>query len=105
MYECRKLDPRDVAIRKGIPVTTVARTWVDLTDVQTPWQFANVIHEADFRNLFDLAETREAMARANGRRRLAVLDKALALNAGGSAGTRSPARTLSSCSSASRRRS
>ena len=77
-------------MRKGIPVTTVARTCVDLTDVLTPHQLANVMHEADYRKLLNLAQLGEAMARAKGRRNLHVLDKALALNASGSAGTKSP---------------
>lgn len=89
VHRARTLDPRDVTVRDGIPVTTVARTLVDLTDVLTPAQLANVIHEAAFRTRFDSAATRAAMERASGRRRLAVLEQALALNADGSAGTRS----------------
>jgi hypothetical protein len=89
VHECRNLDPLDVTTRRGIPVTTVARTLVDLTDVLTPHQLANVIHEADFVSRFSLTATREAMARANGRHHLDVLEQALALNAVGSAGTKS----------------
>ena len=70
-------------------MTTVPRTLVDLADVLTPEQLANVIHEADFHNRFSPARTREAMARAKGRHNLNVLDRALALNAAGSAGTKS----------------
>jgi hypothetical protein len=90
VHTSRTLDPRDITTRKGIPVTTVARTCVDLTDVLTPHQLANVMHEADYRKLLNLAQLGEAMARATGRRNLHVLDKAIALNAGGSAGTKSP---------------
>jgi hypothetical protein len=89
VHYCRRLDPRDVTVRESIPVTTVARTLVDLADVLTPEQLANVIHEAAFRDRFDPAATRAAMARAHGRHNLAVLDRALALNAAGSAGTKS----------------
>jgi predicted transcriptional regulator of viral defense system len=89
LHCCRRLDPRDVTRRDGIPVTTVPRTLVDLADVLTPEQLANVIHEAAFRNRFDPAATRAAMSRANGRRNLAALERALALNAQGSAGTKS----------------
>ena len=32
VHRCTKLDPRDVTLHKGIPVTTLARTLVDLTD-------------------------------------------------------------------------
>src|SRR4051794_10720472 len=90
-HECRNLEPRDVTMVDRIPVTRVARTLVDLTDVLTPHQLANVIHEAAFRGLFDLAGTREAMARANGRRNLPRLRTAIELHLSGSAGTRSNA--------------
>ena len=60
----RRLDPRDVTVRDGIPVTTVPRTLVDLSDVLTPHQLANVIHEAAFRKLFDERAVRVAMRRA-----------------------------------------
>jgi len=85
----RSLDRRDVTVRDGIPVTTVPRTLVDLSDVLTAHQLANVIHEAAFRKLFDERAVRAAMTRANGRHNLHILDKALELNEAGSAGTRS----------------
>ncbi len=86
---CRRLDPRDVTVHAGIPVTTVARTLVDLTDALDARQLANVIHEAAFRRRFDPAVTRAAMERAAGRRNLGVLADALAAHEAGSAGTRS----------------
>ena len=89
LHQCRKFDPRDVTVRERIPVTTVARTLVDLADVLTAEQLANVIHEAAFRDRFDATATRAAMARTKGRHNLQVLDRALALNAAGSAGTKS----------------
>jgi Protein of unknown function (DUF559) len=46
-----------------------------------------VIHEAAFRNLFHEPNVRAAMNRANGRRNLPVLERALELNKAGSAGT------------------
>jgi Protein of unknown function (DUF559)/Transcriptional regulator, AbiEi antitoxin len=85
----RRLDARDVTRRDGMPVTTVPRTLVDLSDVLTPHQLANVIHEAAFRNLFDERAVHAAIDRANGRHNLDVLAKALALNKAGSAGTKS----------------
>jgi Protein of unknown function (DUF559) len=98
----RRLDPLEVTRRDGIPVTTVPRTLVDLSDVLAAHQLANVIHEAAFRRLFDARAVRAAMSRANGRHNLDVLTRALELNAAGSAGTRSeledrfPARTCKS---------
>ena len=92
----RSLDRRDVTVRDGIPVTTVPRTLVDLSDVLTAHQLANVIHEAAFRKLFDERAVRAAIHRANGRHHLNVLEKALELNKAGSAGTRASSKTASS---------
>ena len=90
VHRARALHPRDVTTYKGIPVTTIARTLVDLTDVLNPYELANVIHEAEFKQPIQrTAATRDAMRRANGRQNLAVLEKALELNAAGSAGLKS----------------
>jgi hypothetical protein len=89
VHTARYLDPRDLTRFRGIPVTTVERMLVDLADVLTPHQLAWVIHEAAFRGLFDLAATRETMTRANGRRGLKTLQRAIGLHLSGSAGTRS----------------
>ena len=89
VHRVRALHPRDVTTHKGIPVTSMARHVVDLTDVLTAYELANVIHEAEFKGRFSELATRDAMARANGRHKLAVLEKALELNAAGSAGTKS----------------
>jgi Protein of unknown function (DUF559) len=88
IHRCRHLDPRDTTTHDGIPVTTVARTLVDLTDVLTTHQLANVIHEAAFRNRFHAGATRAAMARAKGRN-TRILTEALAAHEAGSAGTKS----------------
>ncbi len=86
LHSTRHLDPRDVTTLDGISVTTMARTLVDLTDVLTAHQLANVIHEAAFHELFDREATREAITRANGRPHLDRLEQALEANG---AGTRS----------------
>jgi hypothetical protein len=86
LHTTRHLDKRDVTELDGIPVTTLARTLVDLTDVLTAHQLANVIHEAAYHELFDRKATREAMTRANGRPNLTRLHEALEANG---AGTRS----------------
>lgn len=85
----RTLVPSDIVRHRGIPVTHTARMFVDLTETYTPHQLANVIYEAAYRKRFSEPATRAAIVRANGRRKLAVLEKALTLNATGSAGTRS----------------
>ena len=91
VHTMRRLDPRELTTYRRIPVTTVHRMLVDLSDVLTPHQLANVIHEAAFRGLFVEAAVRDAMARAVGRHHLAVLERAIALHRAGSAGTRSGA--------------
>ena len=91
VHTVRRLDPRELTSHKQIPVTTVHRLLVDLADPLTPHQLANVIHEAAFRGRFVEPAVRDAMARAHGRRRLAVLERAIQLHRMGSAGTRSGA--------------
>jgi hypothetical protein len=95
IHRCRNLDPRDTTTHQGIPITTPARTLVDLAGTLTAHQLANVIHEAAFRNRFDETKTREAMTRANGRP-LATLHAALRAHVSGSAGTEARSRTGSS---------
>jgi hypothetical protein len=89
LHLSRGLDERDVTVHDGIPVTTVARTLVDLTDVLTPHQLARVIREAEFRGLFDAGDTAAAMVRARGRHRLGVLEQAVAMYLDGAGGTKS----------------
>lgn len=88
-HECRNLDPRDTARVRNVPVTTVARTLVDLGAVLDVHRLANVIHEAAFRDAFDRAGTEAAMDRAHGHHGIGTLARALAAHDGGSAGTRS----------------
>ncbi len=91
VHTVRRLDPRELTSHKGIPATTIHRLLVDLTDEKTPHQVANVIHQAAFLGRFVEPAVRDAMARANGRRKLHVLERAIELHRLGSAGTRSGA--------------
>jgi very-short-patch-repair endonuclease len=89
VHHCKRLDPRDVTRVNGIPCCTVPRILIDASDLLTPHQVANLIHEAEFKRHYDPKAVRQAMARANGRKNLHVLEEAIRLNAQGSAGTRS----------------
>ena len=91
VHTVRRLDPRELTTHRRIPVTTFHRMFVDLADVLTPHQVANVIHEAAFRGRYVEAAVRDALGRANGRHRLHVLERAMELHRAGSAGTRSGA--------------
>jgi hypothetical protein len=89
VHECLGLDPRDVTVHHGIPVTTVPRILLDLSDDHTVWQVTNVMHEAAFRRLLNIAAIRRTLARANGRRGVGLVERAIALHLAGSAGTKS----------------
>ncbi|MDA0162854.1 endonuclease domain-containing protein [Solirubrobacter ginsenosidimutans] len=89
IHHCRDLDPRDVTVHRGIPMTTVPRILLDLGEDHTVWQVTNVIHEAAFRKCFDVAATRRMLARSTGRRGVALVERAIALHLAGSAGTKS----------------
>lgn len=88
-HRSRRLRPRDCTVRDDIPVTTVARTLLDLGDALTAHHLARVVHEAAFRRRLILVRVEEAIRHGRGRRAAAILARALALYASGSAGTRS----------------
>jgi predicted transcriptional regulator of viral defense system len=77
VHACNRLDPRDVTVLDGIPVTTVARTIVDLAEILTAPQLADVMHEAASRGLLDLGEVEAVAARLTGRHGIRVLEEAL----------------------------
>src|SRR4051794_13769740 len=91
VHRYRNLNPRDVTTVNGIPVTTVHRVFVDLSDELDAGDLAALMHEAGFHGRFVEPAIRDSMARANGRHNLDVLERALALNRSGSAGYRSRA--------------
>jgi very-short-patch-repair endonuclease len=61
------LDQDDCAVVDAVPVTSVARTLVDLADVLTEKRLADAVHEAEVLRLFDLSKIEEAQARVSGR--------------------------------------
>jgi very-short-patch-repair endonuclease len=68
VHRTRSLDAPDIATVRGIPVTTISRTLVDLAGVVPPDHLAQAVKEADKRNAFDLTAVEAAMARTRGRR-------------------------------------
>jgi len=62
------LDAQDVTTVAGIPVTTVARTLVDLAYVVPRDHLTKAIREAERQRVFDLRAVEAAMARTAGRR-------------------------------------
>src|SRR5918994_473478 len=48
VHRARRLDAQDVTVKDGIPLTTVARTLLDLTDLLGPDRILRAMREADF---------------------------------------------------------
>jgi very-short-patch-repair endonuclease len=63
VHRCRSLDARDAAVVRGIPVTTVPRTLVDLAAVLPADALARACHEAGVRYRTTPNEVVEVLAR------------------------------------------
>jgi predicted transcriptional regulator of viral defense system len=77
VHRARKLDPSDVTKKNGIPVTTVTRTLIDLSDILNKDRLLRAIREAEYLKLLDHDTLIAAVERANGRKRLTELKKAI----------------------------
>jgi very-short-patch-repair endonuclease len=60
LHRTTTLTPRDVAVVRGIPVTTPARTIIDLARTTSGRQLEQLIDRADQRGLIDFADLRAA---------------------------------------------
>lgn len=67
LHRTRSLDPHDITTVAGIPVTTVARTLVDLAGVVPRDHLAKALREAEHRRVADLHEIEDAMRRTKNR--------------------------------------
>jgi hypothetical protein len=68
LHRVRSLDPRDVTVSDGIPVTTVGRTLVDLAGVLPAAALRRAWKQAEIERILDVGEVRDALGRARGRR-------------------------------------
>jgi Protein of unknown function (DUF559) len=68
VHRSGRISPEEVTERSGIPVTTVARTLLDLADVLAPQALRRAVTEAEYRDLFDLTAI-NAVVNANPGRR------------------------------------
>lgn len=78
VHRTRMLAPQDFTVHDGFPVTTVARTLLDLSAVVRPHELATAIDRAERLGLFDLTAITELLNRANGRRGARALRQAIA---------------------------
>jgi very-short-patch-repair endonuclease len=68
VHTTRCLSTEDRHVIDAIPITSVARTIVDLAETLTdPW-LARAVHEAEVRRIFDLEAVEAALGRVSGRR-------------------------------------
>jgi len=78
IHRTRMLAPQDFTVLDGIPVTSVARTILDLAAVLRPADLEVVIDRAERTGLFDLNAVVEVLTRANGKKGTHTLKRTLA---------------------------
>jgi hypothetical protein len=78
VHQVRSLHPDDWMVVDGIPVTTVARTTLDLAETLPLRQTIRLLEQAERIGVFDLNAIRAVMARNRGRHGLKPLTAALA---------------------------
>jgi very-short-patch-repair endonuclease len=80
VHRSRRLDPADLTDVDGIPVTTIARTTLDLAAVLLPRQLAVLLDRQEAQRVLDIAALEATIARNPGRD-LAALREALGTEA------------------------
>jgi very-short-patch-repair endonuclease len=78
VHRTRLIHDEDRALIDNIPVTSLARTLVDLADVLTERRLADAVHEAEVKRLFDLRQIERVLDRLPGRRGRHKLARVLA---------------------------
>jgi Transcriptional regulator, AbiEi antitoxin len=78
VHRVRSLHPEDVTEIDGIPVTSLARTFLDNAEVLPVRQVIRMIEEAERRQVFDLGALERLLARSHGRHGVKPLRAALA---------------------------
>ena len=73
VHSAGAIDPADRAEVEGIPVTSIARTLLDLAEVVPPTELRRAYEAAERREVLDVREVHELLARSNGRRGLPAL--------------------------------
>lgn len=94
VHRSRHIHAEDRATRHGIPVTSVARTLVDLADILREKRLADAVHEAEVQRIFDLRQIESVLDRLPGRRGRHKLRRVLAAYSDVQPFTRSPPERL-----------
>jgi hypothetical protein len=77
VHRVRAIHPADRTVHNGIPVTTVARTLLDLAEIARPRELERAIDRAERLELLDLSLIGAVCARSPGRHGLKPLNRAL----------------------------
>lgn len=83
IYGRRTLDPRDIVSRRGLPVTSIPRTFVDLAAVLTQSQLEAAFDDAQARGLVSLRALDACLLRAGRRKGTRALRRLAAEATGG----------------------
>jgi very-short-patch-repair endonuclease len=78
LHRSRLIHPEDGATIDNIPVTSLARTLVDLADVLSEERLADAVNEAELRQIFDLKPVERVLERLPGRNGRHKLNRVLA---------------------------
>jgi very-short-patch-repair endonuclease len=78
IHRSQLIHPDDRSRVRGIPVTSVARTLVDLADVLSEERLGKAVHEAEVRRVFDLRAIEAVVGRLPGRKGRPKLNRVLA---------------------------
>ena len=89
VHRSTTLSSADAIRRDGLPVTTVARTLLDLAEVVHTRELERALDRAEQLQLFDLKAIDEQIRRGNGRAGAATLSRCLSLHTAGSTLTES----------------
>jgi len=78
LHRSRSLDARDITRHEGIPVTTVARTLLDIAAGAPEHHLERALAQAERLRVYDHTAIQDVLARANGHRGAKRLTKAIA---------------------------
>jgi very-short-patch-repair endonuclease len=78
VHRTRMLDAQDFVTREGIPVTSVARTLLDLSGVLRPADLEVAVDRAERLGIFDLTAVVDVLDRAKGRKGARALRRVVA---------------------------
>jgi very-short-patch-repair endonuclease len=78
LHRSRSLDARDTTDHQGIPITTLARTLLDLAATTRPDRLERALAQAERLQLYDHTAVTDVVARTNGHRGRTILARATA---------------------------